>query len=104
MKGQLGEKWYDLAIKRVDGVLLMTDPTELYATELATYAKHRDELLATDAGRYVLLYKDQIAGIYDTEMDAIDDGRRRFGLVPIFVKQIVEVERPIRLTSSYLKL
>lgn len=82
----------------------MIDPATLYATELETYAKHRDQLLATDAGRYVLIYKDQVAGVYDTEMDAIGEGRRRFGYVPIFVKQIVEFERPIRLTSSYLKL
>jgi hypothetical protein len=70
--------------------------------ELETYYKHKDSLLATDEGRYVLIYGDQLYGTFDTERDAISIGYNRFGNVPILVKRIERVETPITFGGGLL--
>ena len=72
--------------------------------ELETYYKHKDSLLATDEGKYVLIYGDQLYGTYDTEDDAIHVGYDRFGNVPILVKKIERVERPITFGGGLLTI
>jgi hypothetical protein len=73
-------------------------------TELKTYYKHKDSLLATDEGRYVLVYGDQILGTFDTEDDAIDVGYDRLGNVPMLVKQIERVETPLTFGGGLLTI
>jgi hypothetical protein len=48
-------------------------------TELATFDRHRAELVAASEGKYVLIRGDEIAGVYESQMDAIQEGYRRFG-------------------------
>jgi hypothetical protein len=62
--------------------------------ELAAYQAQREQLLATAAGKFVLIHGDQVAGVCETKMDAIAEGYRRFGHVPFLVKQVVPVEIP----------
>ncbi len=73
-------------------------------TELATYAAHRDELLREAEGKYVLIHGHEIAGVYDDEMEAIAEGHRKFGMVPILVKEIVRVERPETFASMIIAI
>ena len=70
--------------------------------ELKTYEQNRDQLLGTAEGKYVLIYNNQIVGIYDSKMDAIATGYQQFGNVPFLVKQIVKVEAPQNFTSNLL--
>jgi hypothetical protein len=63
--------------------------------EAETYERHREELLAKHEGKYVLIYGEQVQGIFDTPMDAVRSGYQRFGHVPIFVKEIERVETPV---------
>ena len=44
------------------------------ATELATYAAHKTELLAQSRGKYVLIHGDEVVGAFETEGDAITEG------------------------------
>ena len=76
-------------------------PTQL-DRELETYAAHKVELLASDRDKFVLIKDDQICGTFDTQMDAIRDGYRRFGDVPFLVKQVVEVEMPAWFASNLI--
>jgi hypothetical protein len=76
----------------------------LLDTEMKTYEQHRDHLIAEHEGKYVLIHKDQVAGTFHCEMDAIDQGSRQFGHVPFLVKQIVKVETPVFLYSPYLAI
>ena len=71
-------------------------------TELKTYAKHRDLLLRTAEGKFVLIRHEEIAGIYESEMDAITQGYQKFGNVPFLVKQVVKIETPLDLRSNLL--
>lgn len=62
---------------------------KLYAQEIATYLRELPRLVAGgQTGRVVLIRGDEILNIWDTQADAIQDGRQRFGLEPIFVKTI----------------
>ena len=70
------------------------------AKELATYEAHRDELLGSHEGKYVLVHGDKIEGVWDTYKDALEAGYRDFGLEPFLVKQIQGIERVQFLTRD----
>jgi hypothetical protein len=76
--------------------------TDVLASELKTYEQHRDELLETAEGKFVLVHETEVAGMYETQMDGINEGYRRFGNVPFLVKQILKVEVPLNFSSHYL--
>ena len=59
--------------------------------ELATYHREMPTLIA-HAGKYVLIHEDQLAGIWETYQDALQEGYRIFQLKPFLVKQIQVVE------------
>ncbi len=67
---------------------------KLLTEEAATYARHRDELLGADSGKFVLIRAKEVIGVFDAQADAIRVGYERFGNVPFLVKQIVQVEVP----------
>src|SRR5205807_6751446 len=65
------------------------DGLKLYAKEIATYLRELPTLLAEGhAWRHALVKGDEVLNIWDTQGDAIQAGRERFGLDPIFVKTI----------------
>lgn len=72
------------------------------AEELAAYAAHKQELLGTAKGKFVLVHDSQVVNVYENERDAINEGYRLFGNVPFLVKQVVEVEIPERFVSNHL--
>ena len=51
--------------------------------------------LEKEAGRYVLIHGDEIAGVWDTNQEALEEGYRRFLLEPFLVQHIVADEKPI---------
>ena len=61
--------------------------------EIKTYEEKKAELLANSAGKYVVIHGDQVAGVWDTQDDALRAGYERFKLEPFLVKEITEVER-----------
>jgi hypothetical protein len=62
--------------------------------EIATYHLKLPELLA-EAGKYVLIHTDEMAGVWDTYEDALRAGYSRFGLEPFLVKRIEGVEQAL---------
>jgi len=70
--------------------------------ELETYQKHRDKLLA-DEGRFVVIYKDLILGVYTSYEDALKIGYEKCKLNPFLVKKIQVIE-PINFITRNLKL
>ncbi len=75
---------------------------QVLEVELKTYEQHRDQLLGTAEGKYVLIRNDQVLGVFDSKMDAIAQGYQRFGNVPFLVKQILKVEVPQNFVSNLL--
>jgi hypothetical protein len=76
--------------------------SERLAGELATYEAHREELVGSHDGQFVLIHGDEIAGIWDTYKDAIEAGYQRFKLEPFLVKQIQSIERVQFITRDIL--
>jgi hypothetical protein len=72
--------------------------------EVETYELNRARLLGESLGKYVLIRDDEIVGSYDTESDAIDEGYRRFGNVPFFVRRVAAVDEPANFLSPELNL
>ena len=72
-----------------------------FEKELQTYETHKAELLKKTPGKYVLIKDDQIIDVFDTQMDAVNQGYRRFGVVPFLVKEIVEIEMPLDFTLNF---
>lgn len=70
--------------------------------ELKTFQINRDRLLATGEGKFVLVHADEVAGVYESKMDAISQGYLKFGNTPFLVKQILRVEAPQNFVSTLL--
>lgn len=77
---------------------------ELLSKELETYERHRQDLLGSAEGRFVLIHGDEVIGTYESKTDAIDEGYRRLGNVPFLVKQVASVEVPQSFVSNQLAL
>jgi hypothetical protein len=73
---------------------------QLLEPELETFERHRDELLGKAEGKFVLIFREQIVGIFDTQNDAIQHGYRTLGNTPFLVKQILKVETPQNFISN----
>ena len=61
--------------------------------ELRTYDENKDRLVAESEGKYVVIHKDEIAGVWDTYEDALTAAYERFGLEAFLVKQIQSIEQ-----------
>lgn len=77
-------------------------PTMVLEPELKTYENHREELLGTALGKWVLIHGDVIGGTFDTQGDAVAEGYRQFGNVPFLVKQIVPFDSSQSFVSNHL--
>jgi hypothetical protein len=71
-------------------------------SEVQTFERNREKLLAMGEGKYVLIHGGEVAGVYESKMDAIAEGYRKFGNTPFLVKQILKVEIPQNFVSSLL--
>ena len=70
--------------------------------ELGTYDAKRDELLASAEGKFVLIKGEEMAGVYDSQEDAVRQGYGQFGNVPFLVNQVLRVDEPYRFVSGLL--
>jgi hypothetical protein len=73
---------------------------EMLKRELETYEANKSQLIGKSNGKFALIKDDKVIGVFDTKIDAIRQGYERFGNVPFFVKQIVEIDIPQNFTSN----
>ena len=69
-------------------------PTQL-DKELAFYGEQKDELLKHHFGQYVLIKGREIVGTFTKFEEAYEQGVKRFGTVPMLIKQVVS-EEPVQ--------
>ncbi len=67
--------------------------------ELQTYEAHREELLGSNRGKFVLIKGERLVGTFESQQDAIERGYEEFGNEPFLVKQILDVDVPFNFTS-----
>lgn len=77
----------------------MNDAINFFADELATFEAKKSQLLVDHPGKFVLIHGDELAGIYDSEQNALEEGYRRFGPVALLIQQIVS-EPPEQLAPA----
>ncbi len=58
--------------------------------EIKYYEAQREQLLATNQGKFVLIKGENIIGIYDSEAAAYDEGLSKIGNQPFLIKQITD--------------
>ncbi len=58
------------------------------AREQAVYEANLTGWLSGHEGEYVLIKGDQVAGFYESRDEALTAGYSRFGIGPLFVKQV----------------
>jgi hypothetical protein len=68
--------------------------------EVATYTQLKPDLLARFPGKFVVIVGDEIEGPAETFSEALRAGYRRFGLGPLFVKQLLTVEPIVEVTRD----
>ncbi len=71
-------------------------------TELETYKRNKEKLLETAKGKFVLIRGKRVRGIFDTEMEASDEGHRRWGNVAFLVHEIRRRERVLVQVPRYI--
>jgi hypothetical protein len=64
-------------------------PENLFAQERAIYESKKPQLLAEHQGKFALIYGGEIAGVFDTDINALQAGYEKFGPVPLFIQQIL---------------
>jgi len=70
--------------------------------ELKAYEAKFENLLASHEGKYVLLHNDDVLGVFDSQMDAINWGYKELGNVPFLVKQVNRLDVPLSFVSNLL--
>ena len=74
----------------------------LLDAELQTYEKNRESLLGSADGKFVLIKGEEVIGVFESEMDAINQGYRQLGHVPFLVKQVLKIDTPLTFLSNRL--
>lgn len=80
----------------------MKNTTNVLAEEMETYLREKKKLLEQSVGKFVLIKKTTIEGIFESQNDAIKVGISKFGNNPFLVKKIEEIETPQNFTSNML--
>ena len=68
--------------------------------EVATYTRLKPDLLSRSPGKFVVIVGDEVEGPVETFREALRIGYRRFGLGPLYVKQILAVEPIVEVTRD----
>jgi hypothetical protein len=76
--------------------------TRLLQQELEFFEKQRLGLLARAPGKYALIKRSELLGIFDTEVEAARAGYRIVGNEPFLIKHIVEADVPLVFTTFNL--
>lgn len=66
--------------------------------ESAAYERVKRELLSRAGGKFVVFVGDEMIGPVESFEQALESGYRRFGLGPLYVKQVM-IEEPIAETT-----
>ena len=69
------------------------------AEEIATYRRCLPELLREHEGEFVLIKGTEIAGIFPDRSAGLREGYRRFGIVPLLVRQIAASDPAVYLPN-----
>jgi hypothetical protein len=70
--------------------------------EEATYERIKPAMLETDGGKWITIVGEEVIGPFEDMEEAARAGWRRFGLGPLYVKQLLAQEPPPLVLPPYL--
>jgi hypothetical protein len=70
--------------------------------EQAVYETHLSEWVSDHEGEYVLIKGDKVDGFYESRDEALRAGYSRFGIGPLFVKQVSPCEPVHRIPNALI--
>jgi hypothetical protein len=70
------------------------DPPLDLTREEAAYARERERLVRDHLGKIALIVGDEVIGVFPNADEAVIEGVRRFGLVKMMGRPIVDPEEP----------
>lgn len=65
-------------------------------TELALFARMKEQLLSSHEGKFVLIHGEEFVGAFDSAENAYSAGVARFGQEPFLVKKVTAREEVYR--------
>jgi hypothetical protein len=68
--------------------------------EVATYARLKPELISRVPGKFVVIVGTEVEGPVNTFGESLRAGYRRFGLGPLFIKQILTIEPVVEVSRD----
>ena len=77
-------------------------PFSGFDLETATYVRLKPELLSRFPGKFVVIVGEEVEGPVESFREALRAGYQRFGLGPLFVKQILAVEPVAEVTRDII--
>lgn len=78
------------------------DMTDTLSRELTAYEANLETLLAAHEGKYVLLHNEEVLGVFDNQMDAINWGYKELGNIPFLVKHVSKLDTPLSFVSNLI--
>jgi hypothetical protein len=75
------------------------DALAALAEERATYRDRLPELVRKHEGRFALIKGQNVIGVFSDRSAALEEGYRRFGIVPSLVRQIAASEAVVYLPN-----
>ena len=69
--------------------------------ERVTYARLKPELLRSAEGKFVAIVGDEVVGPVESHADAERAGYERFGLGPLYIKQVL-AEEPVAEVTRFI--
>ena len=70
--------------------------------ERSFYERHLSKYLDQYAGRYVIIKREELIGVYDRIEDALTDASRLFGLDSYLVRQVLPVQEEVSVPALSL--
>jgi hypothetical protein len=77
------------------------EPKDFFNEEIATFEENKDRLLEEGEGKFVLIKWNKIAGIYSSTADWVQAWIQIFWRVPMLVRKIEKVQKPINIFNRF---
>lgn len=72
--------------------------------ELAYFEKNKNQFLKNYKNKFLLIKSDGLIGSFDTNEEAYKKGIEQFGNTPFLIKQVLEKEPTLTVSSLYVGL
>ena len=70
--------------------------------EIRIFNDHLSEWLKSHTGKFVLIKGEEVIGFYNTDIEALSEGARLFGLEPFLVRPVIPVQEEVEIPAMMI--